>query len=198
MISLFDLCLASLADLILEYNGEDLKNVAGRLEGLLLKFSFPQTLSLISTMLPRLRKIMFSQQKQRDLIPLLKVIVKTSKILCWDGGNMEFRVNNYCNEDMSYVIGTLEPRIRYELLNFLCEDDETSLTVLHYSSYEPPPTLRQLIERSSESLVSFKLNCYNFIMSECRFDNLTELYLGSIHILRYTEKLEKILKVGKK
>ena len=112
MISLFDLCLASLTNWLFEYHLVDLDNVAGRLQALLMKLPNRLSLNLISTLLHRLQEIMSSHQygasyrsevKQRELIPLLKVIVKTSKILCWDGGNMKGTMNTCSNNYMCII-----------------------------------------------------------------------------------------------
>ena len=122
-------------------------------------------------MLHKLNLIMSSEQhkesygsvrKQRELIPLIQVILKTNKILCCeDGGSMKDMMNNNCIEAKADVIWKFGYTIKHELINALYEDN-IKLDVLHYQSYSfPPSSLNHLIEKSSDSLVSLKLTQIN-------------------------------------
>ena len=192
MFTLYNLCLSALSAWVMEHHEEDVDRVVYRLRALLME-NLPNSLKfdLIPTVLQKLYLIMSSQQhresytseeKQRELIPLIKTCVKTSKVLCMDSRfGMEYFVNNKCMKAMSDVIEKLNDNIRDDLFNAVCEDEETKLKILHYHSYDlPMPTLHDIIERSQDTLVSLKLSCYNFIMPECRCGNLTELYLEDV------------------
>ena len=137
MLNLFNLCLATLANWIFENHTEDLDNVTFRLSAVLKDLPLCHALSLISTVLYKLNLIISTQQhrtsyeslrKQRELIPLIKICVKTSKVLCIENRYMKNWVNN-CNKVMSDLIGKLEvrdillrDRIIDELINAACED----------------------------------------------------------------------------
>ena len=192
MTSLFNLCMATLVNWVIEKNTENLEIVAFRMQGILEVFPFRHMNYLISSVLEKLYSAMSSQEQRSPeqmtgMITLLKICVKASKMLPMDVGIIKTSVTdgNYFNTTMSDMLLKVGGRIREELVRQISNDEETELTVLHYrSDYTiigvPESLLYQLLDRSSNNLVSLKLSCDLTMPNLSRFNSLNELYLCQV------------------
>ena len=134
MLSLMNLSMAA----IVNWTTENIENGVCRFQGLLQTTDLPPRYRrmLVSSLLNKLFSVMSfftSAAKQREIIPLLKLCVKTSKVFCGDSIEVFLLDNDYCNDTMCKIIERLGNDARSELFNAVHEDDEMKITILHYS-----------------------------------------------------------------
>ena len=126
--------------------------------------------------------------QQKEMIPLLKLCIKTSKVLCLDGDRAF--PNDYCDATMSKILKKLDAEIKCELINVLYKEKEMELTFLHYVAYPIPSSLDKLVSKQSSHLSSLKLHCCGMIMPEsCSYINLHELYLCKVSFQHFPFEL---------
>ena len=119
MLSLFNLSMASIVKSLMG----NMENAAYKCQ-VMLDDHLPTwnrfRLGLVSAVLNELYSSLISGEdgspaQQREMIPLLKLCIKTSHVLCGDKGWMHEILPDYCNDNMRKIMMKLDAGIKCEL-----------------------------------------------------------------------------------
>ena len=135
MLSLFHLSMAAIVNCLMG----NLENVKYKLQMLLDNHLPPWNrfkFALVSAVLEKLNSLMsgenFAPDKQRELIPILKLCIKIRQVLCWEADHMKEFLPDYCNDTMSKIMQSLNVEIKSQLISVLYEEEQMEPTVLHF------------------------------------------------------------------
>ena len=193
MQSLFELSMSKIANCFVEKHKDNFTNSCDSF--LTLLESFPKLPSYIegfvSAVLNKLNGFITSQDykgsegdenKQKELIPLLKICSILTKNLCVESYINESAAlgskftPKYRDETLFKIMIRLNYKMKSAIVDAISETEDIKLSVLHYTAWqttEPPSSLFHLLETQSISIVSLKLGWHRGItMPNCAFVNL--------------------------